>query len=517
LVGAFVYKFLLFKNDSAVGPWARIAKGFAQIIMVNTSFVLFPMCRNFVTAIRQLPLIVRYIPIDQHIEFHKICGVVMLVASVGHTLGWIMIVYYAKTCSKNDWKHSRFSPRLTFVREKPLMELIPRIPIATGIAMLLIALIAAPMTSTKIRRGNFNAFWLTHLLFLPFLLLIVVHGLEKWVATPQAYMYILFPCLVYFMEKRYRVSNVFGGQSKIVSIQLYAETVALYIKKPRSFGNRLKPGMYLFLNVPVLSRFEWHPFTISSAPDDELLSLHIQRAGDWTNALHHLLFTLKSNTRLALSSDGDIEQGATLPYPSISIDGPFGSPTYDYQRYRVLVLVAGGVGVTPFASILRSIVYTWESFRCGKCNRVQLPRTSFQITKIYFYWITRNQEQLTWFSSTINQLSEMDVDCRIEFHHYFSSLKRNSLVAPIKFLQTFIHDTDGQDIISGLHTKNLTHFGRPDWKNEIERIGKNHPEEEEIGVFICGSKKMSDSIDEECTNFNQRKLKTQYDFHAEIF
>lgn len=28
-----------------------------------------------------------------------------------------------------------------------------------------------------------------------------------------------------------------------------------------------KPGDYVYLNIPVIARYEWHPFTISSAPE----------------------------------------------------------------------------------------------------------------------------------------------------------------------------------------------------------------------------------------------------------
>ena len=35
-------------------------------------------------------------------------------------------------------------------------------------------------------------------------------------------------------------------------------------------------------NVPDVSGYQWHPFTISSAPDDPYVSVHIRQVGDWT-------------------------------------------------------------------------------------------------------------------------------------------------------------------------------------------------------------------------------------------
>lgn len=47
---------------------------------------------------------------------------------------------------------------------------------------------------------------------------------------------------------------------------------------------------YAFLNSPYLAGPEWHPFTITSAPNgDPYLSFHIKDAGDWTHNLQMLL------------------------------------------------------------------------------------------------------------------------------------------------------------------------------------------------------------------------------------
>ena len=43
----------------------------------------------------------------------------------------------------------------------------------------------------------------------------------------------------------------------------------------------------MFINLPVISKFEWHPFTISSAPErSDVLTFHIRSVGGWTNKLH---------------------------------------------------------------------------------------------------------------------------------------------------------------------------------------------------------------------------------------
>lgn len=41
----------------------------------------------------------------------------------------------------------------------------------------------------------------------------------------------------------------------------------------------------------------------------------------------------------------------------VAVDGPFGTASEDVFRYEVVMLVGAGIGVTPFASVLKSVWY----------------------------------------------------------------------------------------------------------------------------------------------------------------
>lgn len=47
-------------------------------------------------------------------------------------------------------------------------------------------------------------------------------------------------------------------------------------------------------------------------------------------------------------------------FARIEVDGPFGTVSEDVFQYEVAVLVGAGIGVTPFASILKSIWYKFQ-------------------------------------------------------------------------------------------------------------------------------------------------------------
>ena len=81
----------------------------------------------------------------------------------------------------------------------------------------------------------------------------------------------------------------------------------------------------------------------------------------------------------------------------IYFDGPFGEGHQDWNEYEVSVLVGGGIGVTPFASILKDIVHkSLLNSRFINCKKVSayllLHMIGFRIkseldSNLYFYII----------------------------------------------------------------------------------------------------------------------------------
>lgn len=121
--------------------------------------------------------------------------------------------------------------------------------------------------------------------------------------------------------------------------------------------------------------------TLTSAPEEDYISVHVRELPLSSSSQILVLtvtamkgvvgdFTLALATALGcdMSKKSEKDVGATVippplnrVLPRVMIDGPFGSASEDVFKFEVAVLVGAGIGVTPFASILKSIWYALTS------------------------------------------------------------------------------------------------------------------------------------------------------------
>ena len=106
-------------------------------------------------------------------------------------------------------------------------------------------------------------------------------------------------------------------------------TFTVTIKPSKEFY--FKAGQFCFLRLNKDNLYARHPFTISSSPDEEVLRFTIKQSGRFTEA----------TSRLKKGEE-------------VKIEGPFGRFTIE-DNSKNLVFIAGGVGITPFMSILNEI------------------------------------------------------------------------------------------------------------------------------------------------------------------
>lgn len=164
--------------------------------------------------------------------------------------------------------------------------------------------------------------------------------------------------------------------------------------------------------------WQYHPFTLTSAPEEDCISVHIRSVGNFTNALANALgcnfddrSKKKGNGGSAVvgidrnASNPDVDPSLRKVLPRVYVDGPFGSASEDVFKYEIAVLVGAGIGVTPFASILKSIWY-----------RMNYPQQKTRLQKVYFFWVCRDFGSFEWFRSLLMAIEAQDLDSHIEIH-----------------------------------------------------------------------------------------------------
>ncbi|KAK9804347.1 hypothetical protein WJX72_008325 [[Myrmecia] bisecta] len=211
-----------------------------------------------------------------------------------------------------------------------------------------------------IRRRLWNAFYYTHVLLS---LVIIVVGIVHSASL------ILGGVALWAIDVLYRRFYVAGHACpQEATIQrLDADVVRVSFPKTDTF--EYSGGQYVFLQVPGVSRLEWHPFSISSHPQSDTVMLHVRALGDWTRKL----------LKVAPAATEAPQQ------IRVHIEGPYGSPQMDLStpRYQIFLLVSGGIGITPMQSTVNDLLAQQQQGR--------------PIKKIWFIWSVRDRAMISHF------------------------------------------------------------------------------------------------------------------------
>jgi len=119
-------------------------------------------------------------------------------------------------------------------------------------------------------------------------------------------------------------------RTKLIRKKEIAEgTTEILLERPEGF--RFKPGQYALIILPELTEGNRRELSIASSPNDE----------------KQLRFAFRNSESSFKKGVLKLEIGSTL-----EIEGPYGLFTLQKNESNV-VLIAGGIGITPFMSMMR--------------------------------------------------------------------------------------------------------------------------------------------------------------------
>ena len=221
---------------------------------------------------------------------------------------------------------------------------------ATGAAVALGGLIGLTLLRRRLRHRYEVWRWVHLALAGSVLVLTALHiwWLDHLVrdAAMRAWFTVLALGVLGVLAYRWLWRPVFGARSNYVvrEVRPETDTVSTLVLEPRRDrhgpGRRRRsldfaPGQFAWLRLNPSIRAEEHPFTIaSSAHTGEWTEFTIRHIGDFTHTIRRL-----------------------HPGTPVWVDGPHGAFSVDLQPNTGLVMIAGGVGITPMMSMLRTLAH----------------------------------------------------------------------------------------------------------------------------------------------------------------
>jgi NADPH oxidase len=455
---------------NTVGNSVLASRGAGFILSINCSLLLLGVCRNIIRILRQSWLN-RIIPFEENLYFHRWVAYAMLIFALVHTNAHYTNFFVVEYQLGAAGLGSAFDIHFTQWGG------------VTGHIMLFICFLMFTSVKRQVKHKNYEIFWYTHHLFIPFYFAMFFHAFGCFVKSADTSKcksynsnFGTIPAFcIYIMERLIRMYRAWEATSINKVIFHPGNTVELRFEK-ETF--KYKPGQYLFLKIPSISNFQWHPFTISSTPEEGYVSIHIRIVGDWTKKAAEVL--------------GCYRDGKTSNAPKICIDGPYGAPAEDLYNYKVALLVGAGIGVTPAASLLKSVWYRYYR------------QSPMPLSKLYFFWINRDVHAFEWFQSLLASLEETVPREKLEIHTYLTGKQS------LDDIQNIVLHQGSIDPVTELQSS--CHYGRPDWERVFQgiRFQNNYlakTESLDIGVFLCGPKVLATSVGDACKNNSDKHLK----------
>ncbi|CAH3162192.1 unnamed protein product [Pocillopora meandrina] len=511
------------------------ARASAAVLNFNCMLILLTMCRNLLSSIRGLGCGTSALRLlDKHMTFHKYIAYMICFQTAIHIVAHVFNVefFIDSHLSKdmlvqrlNSFEDEGSETYLNPIRDANAVPVVVLWKLAAGItgAVITLCLILMLSSATElIRRSYFEVFWYNHHLFVIFYIGLVVHGVQGIVRfqsntdehDPETcsknvtswgkegdcktlpkfapfgmntWKWVVGPMFLYLVERGIRFCRSFQTVKIMKVVNHPSKVIEIQMKKA---GFHHDAGQYIFLKCPKLSHLEWHPFTLTSAPEDDFFSVHIRIAGDWTGGLAKLC-------------GGDGKQTRSLSdMPRLAVDGPFGTATTDVFKYPVVMCIGAGIGVTPFASILKSI---WYQYNQNNVNPV--------VKKVYFFWICPDTNAFEWFTDLLQYLEERMVETgNRDFLEYNIYLTRGW--GPNMARTIVLHEDEETDIITGCKQK--TRYGRPEWNGIFGSVARAHPRTN-IGVFFCGPAVLSHQLHQTANAHSNVVEGTKFYYNKENF
>ncbi|KAL5856331.1 hypothetical protein ACOSQ3_003789 [Xanthoceras sorbifolium] len=325
---------------------------FGMLGLLCMAFLFLPVARGSV-LLRLID-----IPFDYAVRYHVWLGNLTILLFTLHGLfyviGWAI---------QGRLRHELLAWKSTGIAHLP------------GVISLLVGLMMWVTSLNPVKKQYFELFFYTHQLYIIFVVFLAMHvgDFIFSIAAGGIFLFILDRFLRFCQSRR--TVDVLSAKC------LSCGTVELVLSKPENL--RYNALNFILLQVRELSWLQWHPISVSSSPLDGKyhLSVVIKVFGEWTAKLRENILSMSEAEPL---EDLPLQHHNKI---TASVEGPYGPELPYHFMYENLILVAGGIGISPFMSLLRDILHrTREGKPCPATN-------------ILIVWAVKKSDELPLFSN----------------------------------------------------------------------------------------------------------------------
>lgn len=523
--------------------WLPLARVGGAGLNIAGTFILFPVCRTFIRQLYDystqnhsgysvaLRRVLWLFPLDKALYFHEKLGWLILFYATIHTVGHLVnaALVWDQVVAFYGWS-----------------------PLITGFLLWQCIFFMYPAVIGNVKNGHFEIFWYSHHFFIPFFLLCIIHG--RGSIGPTYWKFFILPGSIYLLERLYRYYSAYQTVGLVSVTNMYDKVVSIEFDKSCLPGGYLE-GQYVFLKCPFISKGQWHPFTISSAPGDPTVTIHIKILGNrsWTKQLMDYL------TLMGPKDASYFELSETLPNGGIvgktigpsgekilQVYGPHSAPTEHTPEYPVDMIIGSGIGITPAASTMQQIVFHRWKFNVGSSSpdhayfgwvcplkEVDDYRWMIRIVKeaneevhdlrSKGYLNDKTFEVHIWVTSVGDQLKEFEIG-HVENDAAFWGRRRkiqgggNLKRANPEFDELELYKLmkappkEGPTKLGYCYVYN----GRPKWEDLFDKVSKSHVCSR-TGVLFCGNPRISTDLKDMCRTYSTPRSNRYFVLHKENF
>jgi predicted ferric reductase len=273
----------------------------------------------------RMPWIDQALGTQRLMSWHRWAGIATASLLIAHTV--LITLGYAASTQTGVWRQFW-----------DFLSTYPDVLMATVGLVLLLAVAVSSARAAR-RRLRYETWYFVHLYAYLAVVLGFAHQLavgSDFVNDPSARAYwVALYLLVAAGLVGYRIVAplVAAGRHRLEVAEVVPESdgVVSILFEGRQL-ERLAVSAGQFFLWRFLTRDGWwraHPFSLSAEPDGRRLRITVAAAGDYTSLLQHV-----------------------RPGVRVIAEGPFGSLTAARRTHRKVLMVAGGVGITPLRALL---------------------------------------------------------------------------------------------------------------------------------------------------------------------